>query len=78
MSVEITYVSRNYRAEDVTARYVKYNGYGAYGFCEVNAKRHDIRQGVVSFTELPAKVRTAALEAREVGVWPFYVEWPLS
>lgn len=72
--MRITYTSKHYAPENVTARYVQNRG-GAYHFCETNAKRWDIRQGRVEAADLPEAVRKAADAA--AGVFPSYVVWPL-
>lgn len=69
-----TYQSDRYAPEIVTARYVQRLG-GEYRFCELNAARRDIRQGVVEACELPEDVRRAA--DAQAGYFPSYVAWPL-
>jgi hypothetical protein len=72
--MRITYTSKHYAPENVTARYVQNVG-GVYRFCECNAKRWDIRQGEVEPSEIPAAVRAAA--DTQAGYFPSYVVWPL-
>lgn len=71
--MRITYTSKHYAPENVTARYVQRLG-DEYRFCETNAKRWDIRQGVVDAAELPQAVREAA--DKRAGYFPAYVVWP--
>lgn len=63
----------------VCSRYVKYDGFGVYRWCEVGEdRRFDLRQGTCAVDDLPLDVAAAAIERRHKGVWPFYVDWPLA
>lgn len=65
--------------EPVTVRYVRYCGAGEYRFCEVGQdRRFDQAQGTCSIDDLPADVAMAAISRHNEGVWPSYVDWPLS
>lgn len=76
MHVTVKWQDKNYRPEDVTARYVRIDSDGVYHFCEVGKnRRYDIRQGTVRYTDVPEAVRTAAVERR--GMIQSYVEWPM-
>lgn len=73
--ITATYTATNYKPEEVSKRYVRFDG-EVFRFCEVgNDRRFDIRQGIVSRDELPDAIATAASERR--GFSPSYVEWPI-
>lgn len=73
--MRVTYTSKYYAPENVTARYVRRSATcETYYFCETDAKRWDIRQGTVNAAELPETVRKAA-DVR-AGYFPSYVAWP--
>jgi hypothetical protein len=74
--MKITYQSRTYSPEKVTARYVRKSTDGySYSFCEVDAQRYDIRRGVVNADEVPEEIRKKA-DGFAGLVWS-YVEWPI-
>jgi len=71
--------SRTYRPEQVTARYVRYEGGEHYRFCEVGAdQRFDVRQGTCRVDDVPPDVAIKAIGLYNEGVTPSYVEWPLD
>lgn len=72
--MKVTYQSNIYSPEKVAKRYVRCDFDGDYHFCEVNAKRYDIRQGIVDEAELTTEVKDRAESRR--GYIPSWVEWP--
>ncbi len=76
--MRVTWQSRNYAAESVRGRYVRFDkGEGAFHFCETGiGTANDIRQGTVEESELPAAIAERA-KAAAYG-WPSYVAWPIE
>lgn len=80
MTIRTTYQARLYDPTQITVRYVRFRSYvapaGQFQWCEVNAERRDIRQGICDESDLPPAVATAARANSETS--PGYVEWPLN
>ncbi|MBN9424499.1 MAG: hypothetical protein J0I91_18810 [Candidatus Accumulibacter sp.] len=74
--MKIIYISPNYSAAAVTARYVRRSVVGdGYEFAEVGAdSRYDIRRGDLTATEVPDALKIAADALRMT--WPGNVRWP--
>ncbi len=74
----ITFQSKNYSPELVTARYVRRSPVDeTYSFCEVGQdRRWDLRQGKVDGSDLPDDIRSQADAQRDQAFG--YVQWPMN
>lgn len=74
---------RNPKGQPDGKRYVKHECDGSFTWIETGyVGRHpwrvDLAAGEVAQKELPDDVAYAAIAARKLGSWPFWVEWPLE
>src|SRR6266481_3391918 len=75
MTINATYISKGFTADDVDTRYVRAVFGGGYFWCERGSdKRYDIRQGTCEAFDMPDVVRE---EADKLVSYAFsYVVWP--
>lgn len=72
-------ITTTWRKSPGITRYVKYDGAGIYHWCEVGEdQRFDCARGTCTIDELSPDISFKAIERRNAGVWPFYVDWPLK